>query len=166
MLSSVTGGWLIVQTLKTSVIDFARVTNESMLPYLRPQQLLVIAKTAPCVRNPLAGQAMWCRACETGRAYVFKDPRNASRKLVKFAVAAPAIIWFTQGAAGALNPSGDEGFCYFEGSNCEQSVDSRHFGPVRLGEILGKVIYPDIQYKDESAGAQSAARPGICTAKP
>ncbi len=166
VLASLAGGWLIVYALKASVIDFARVTNESMLPFLTPRQILVIAKTAPCLRNPLTGQALWCRGCEIGRAYVFRDPRAPARKLVKFALAAPAphrpvsalhhngadstVIWFTQGATGALKPTGGVGFCYFEGSNREQSVDSRHFGPVPVGEILGKVVYPDIQFKTET----------------
>lgn len=168
VLTSLAGGWLLVHSLKTSLVDFARVTNESMLPYLRPQQILVIAKTTPCLRNPLSGQALWCTECEAGKAYVFRDPRLPARKLVKFALAAPSgvegkanaahgdsprrdIIWFTHGAAGTLKPSGGDGFCYFEGSNREQSVDSRHFGPVRVAEILGKVIYPDLQYRNEAA---------------
>lgn len=164
VLMSLFGGWLLVHSLKTGLMDFARVTNESMLPYLKPQQLLVILKTNPCLRNPLSGQALWCRSCETGKAYVFRDPRAPGRKLVKFAMASPPadapraadlrrdIIWFTQGAAGALNPRSGDGFCYFEGSNREQSVDSRHFGAVPVGEILGKVIYPQIQYREEPAG--------------
>lgn len=171
VLTSILGGWLLVHSLKTSVVDFARVTNESMLPYLKPQQLLVILKTHPCLRNPLTGQALWCRACETGEAYVFKDPRAPTRKLVKFALPprAPSaphaalnrsdIIWFTQGAAGALNPQSGDGFCYFEGSNREQSVDSRHFGAVPVAEILGKVIYPQGQYRDAPSGnAQPGSR--------
>ena len=182
VLLSVAAGWLLVHAVKFSLVDFARVTNESMLPYLRPQQILVINKTAPCLRNPLSGQALWCRACEAGKAYVFYDPRMPSRKLVKFALNAPAatrparvendpnasrlgrfqrdIIWFTQGSTSALKPSGNDGFCYFEGSNREQSVDSRHFGAVPVGEILGKVIYPRIQYKEETAGDNSA-RPAV-----
>lgn len=173
MLTSLAGGWLLVHSLKTSIVDFARVTNESMLPYLRPRQILAISKVNPCLRNPLTGQALWCRACEAGKAYVFYDPRMPSRKLVKFALAQPSrverdpnakrlgpfqrdIIWFTQGSAGALKPSGGDGFCYFEGSNREQSVDSRHFGPVPVGAILGKVIYPDIQFKDEAEDPNSA----------
>lgn len=185
VLASLAGGWLIVHTLKTSVIDFARVTNESMLPHLRPRQILAISKANPCLRNPLTGRALWCSACEAGKAYVFYDPRMPSRKLVKFALNAPAatrpvselqrdlhlpqananhanssLIWFTQGSAGALKPSGNDGFCYFEGSNREQSVDSRHFGAVPVGEILGKVIYPRIHYKEETAGDDSA-RPAV-----
>ncbi|GEM_PF-3297602 len=176
VVASLAGGWLLVYMLKTSVIDFARVTNESMLPYLKPRQILAISKMNPCLRNPLSGQALWCRGCEAGKAYVFRDPRMPTRKLVKFALNAPAatrpvselqrdlhlpqananhanssLIWFTQGAAGALKPSGGDGFCYFEGSNREQSVDSRHFGAVPVGEILGKVIYPPVQYNEDTS---------------
>ena len=33
---SLAGAWLLARILKDSVIDLARVTNESMLPYLKP----------------------------------------------------------------------------------------------------------------------------------
>jgi hypothetical protein len=35
---SLLGAWLLARTLKDSLFDLARVTNESMLPYLQPGQ--------------------------------------------------------------------------------------------------------------------------------
>lgn len=148
---------------KTSVLDFARVTNESMLPHLKPHQLLVIAKYSPCIKNPVTGGALFCRACEPGSAYVFADPRAPQRKLVKFALdrarekpgenpplsflqAPPLLLgnWFTQGIRNGLEPAHAGISCYFEGSNRRESVDSRHFGRVPVSKIYGRVIYPRV----------------------
>lgn len=162
--------YALVMTVKTSVVDFARVSNESMLPYLTPYQLLIIAKFSPCVRLPLIHRPLWCGSCEKGHAYVLEDPRKPGRQLVKFAVddgtageqrATPQllkqltgdIIWFTQSKAAAVKP-GAAAQCRFEGSNREHSVDSRHFGPVPVERVLGKVVFPRVYYagpRDEPA---------------
>ncbi len=146
---SIGAAWLLVQVFRFSVLDFARVSNESMLPHLKPGQIIVISKLAPCLKLPFTGIRVFCRPCESGRAYLFTHPARPGQRLVKFATEPQDsalrrdIIWFTQGAetqAQSLSATS----CYFEGSNRENSIDSRHFGRVPLDKIDGKIIYPRI----------------------
>lgn len=151
------GAWVFVRALQSSVVDFARVTNESMLPHLKPGQVIVINKLAPCLKLPFTSIRFLCSPCETGSAYLFPNPTRSGQKLVKFAVK-PAvssplrrdIIWFTQGAATEAQSTSAVPSCHFEGSNRESSIDSRHFGPVPLGHIDGKVVYPPLKWNAES----------------
>lgn len=147
--------WVASRALRDVFIDFARVTNESMLPYLKPGQRLVINRLSPCLRLPFSRSPLACDSCQPGRAYVFRYPGRAAQRLVKFSVtkeefsagtariASGDIISFTprEPARGA---AGDAGLpvCYFVGSNGERSVDSRDFGPVPAPEVEGRVIYP------------------------
>jgi signal peptidase I len=141
--------WLLVQLFRFSFMDFARVSNESMLPHLKPGQIIVISKLTPCLRLPFTSVRFFCRPCETGRAYLFAHPSRPWQRLVKFATDPQDmprrrdIIWFTQGAEHRAQSSGATS-CYFEGSNREGSIDSRHFGRVPLEKIDGKIIYPRI----------------------
>lgn len=149
IFAALASGWFIVHAIKTSIVDIARVTNVSMLPYLKPQQLIAFARTTPCWREPVSGAPLWCAACEIGQAYVLEDPRAPERKLVKFAVHREDlddVNWFTQSERAGLKPSDGGKFCYFAGSNREYSVDSRHFGPVPVNKILGRVIFPVVKH--------------------
>ena len=142
--------WSFTKIVQSSFFDIARVTNESMLPFLKQGDLLVIDKAAPCLKIPFTQQKFFCRSCEIGHAYVFQNPLDARRYLVKFAVAkahqTSDIIWFTQQSINKAASFDAKTSCFFEGSNTEHSIDSRHFGPIQLQEIVGKVVYPPIAY--------------------
>lgn len=131
----------MVHACKSSLIDTYHVTNESMLPYLAPRSSVVIIKTSPCLKIPFTGIRFGCAACEAGRAYVFTNPQSPAQKLVKFAVPVTNNLFTRDPKPRSSKPDPDRS-CYFEGSNKENSVDSRHFGAVRFEEIEGKVIYP------------------------
>jgi hypothetical protein len=168
LFASLLIAWIFIRTVKDSLLDLTRIANESMLPYLTPGQTVLISKTSPCLKLPFLKLSFACTACEPGRAYVFRDPRNAKHRLVKFAVSAPVltgaatgsgtrdIIWFTQSLGAALTPLDRYRACYFEGSNRAHSVDSRQFGPVPLENIEGKIIYPAIRM----------ARPPVASSPP
>ncbi len=155
--------WFIARTIKDSVVDVARITNESMLPYLWPGQRVLISRLSPCLHMPVSGKSVACRPCEAGKAYIFMHPQTAGMKLVKFAVDFPAarrdailrrdIMWFTEGERTLLSAAAvatqnasytmnRDNACFFVGSNAEISVDSRHFGPVPLEMVLGRIVYP------------------------
>lgn len=147
--ASIAVAWVFVSAIRFSVLDFARVTNESMLPHLKPGQVVAILKLTPCLKLPFSAVRFFCSPCETGHAYIFSSPSRPQQKLVKFAVAPPSplkrdIIWFTQHRPIAAETQATGTTCYFEGSNREYSVDSRHFGAVPVEEIDGKVVYPGI----------------------
>lgn len=137
----------VVHACKHSVIDTYRVTNESMLPYLKPRASVVIIKTSPCMKIPFTEIRFGCGACEAGRAYVFRNPQNPGQKLVKFA----RNNLFTRDLGPHPSKADPDRSCYFEGSNKEHSVDSRHFGAVSFENVEGKVIYPAINYAEGAA---------------
>lgn len=130
-----------VHACQNAVIDTYHVTNESMLPYLNPGTSLIIAKTSPCLKIPFTGLRFACTACEVGRAYVFTNPQSAGQKLVKFAMPTTNNL-FTRDRELRSSKPGQDRSCYFEGSNRERSIDSRHFGAVPFEQIEGKVIFP------------------------
>lgn len=160
---SLAGAWLLARFLKDSVIDLARVTNESMLPYLKPGQRVVLSRIAPCLHLPFSSAVFWCRPCEVGSAYVFRHPHKANVRLIKFAAPfqkeADAlrrdIMWFTDGNRASVATGStlaqretvmtEQTACFFVGSNRDISVDSRQFGAVPLELVQGKVVYPELQ---------------------
>lgn len=147
--------WLISRVARDVLVDVARVTNESMLPYLVPGELLVISRLSPCFHLPFTQRGVACESCVPGRAYVFRHPGGTGQRLVKFAVskeefasgnariASGDIISFTP-RMPALSDPAETGrlVCYFVGSNGDRSVDSRDFGPVAVEEVEGRVLYP------------------------
>lgn len=151
-------GLAITHAIRKTLFDFVRVANESMLPYLVPGQAVVLARFAPCIHLPFPETGVFCSPCTPGRAYVFRHPKNAEHRLIKFAVSEEQfrrgsaqlqtgdIISFTVQAAPSLVPetglhSGAPA-CYFVGSNAEHSVDSRNFGAVPAASVEGLVIFP------------------------
>lgn len=128
MLVTLFLAWLMLKIIKESVVEISYVANESMLPYLTPRQFVVIGKFAPCLHVPFTSVRLFCSPCRAGHAYVFRNPQNISQRLVKFATSAA------------------ETSCYFEGSNRENSVDSRHFGRVPVEKVEGKILYPNIHF--------------------
>jgi signal peptidase I len=152
---SIVVGWIFVRAVQFSIVDFARVANESMLPYLKPGQIILINKFKPCLKLPFTELRFFCGPCTVGRAYLFPHPAHPRQKLVKFAAAVPRetktsrlqrdIIWFTHGAPLTAQSASVAGTCYFEGSNRENSIDSRQFGAIPLEKIEGEIIYPHIK---------------------
>ena len=167
---SLLGAWLLARTLKDSLFDLARVTNESMLPYLQPGQRVLLSRLAPCLHAPFTLTSFWCRPCEAGKAYVFRHPHKANVRLIKFAAPFSPntgtlrrdIMWFTDGNRSLVATSDpavtpdlkmtEQNACFFVGSNADVSVDSRQFGPVPLEFVYGKVLYPALQ-ADRMPGA-------------
>jgi len=147
--------WLISRIARDVFVDFARVTNESMLPYLVPGQRLVISRLSPCLHLPFVQRGVACKPCAPGSAYVFRHPVGNGQRLVKFAVTKEEfysgsarilkgdIISFTPRTPTPSDPA-ETGrlLCYFVGSNGERSIDSRDFGPVPADEVEGRVVYP------------------------
>ncbi|GAB4439562.1 MAG: hypothetical protein OHK0011_22130 [Turneriella sp.] len=147
--------WLISRIARDVLVDFARVTNESMLPYLLPGQRLVISRLSPCLHLPFMRRGVACGPCNPGDVYVFRLTERSEQRLVKFAVtkeefdsgsariASGDIISFTpRTAALSQPPETGRPVCYFVGSNGERSVDSRDFGPVPADAVEGRVVYP------------------------
>lgn len=169
VLLSLAAAWLLAYVIKETIVDIARVSNESMLPYLRPGQRVVLSRFAPCLHLPGAATGFACRPCVAGRAYVFRHPHKKNLRLVKFAAAfADAvpklrrdIMWFTDGKPDRVAaevtlpmPLHAHNACFFVGSNTAVSVDSRQFGAVPLELIEGEVIWPALQLQPPEQDSQ------------
>lgn len=120
--------WALIAPIVLLIIvslGFKRVVVEgrSMLPAYSPGQRLVVNRFAYLLRPPREGDVVVvCR----GR-----------RLDLKRVTAVPGDRVILQGADRVLGP--DEWFV--TGDNPGESTDSRHYGPVRGRDILGKVWF-------------------------
>ena len=105
------------------------VTGESMVPTLQPGDRLIVVRGIGPLRP----------AIRVGDLVAVPDPRLPQRTLVKRVMAVEA------------------GGVVVEGDNETASTDSRHFGPVAAGTLLGKVIY---RYHPEERRGRPGRPPG------
>jgi inner membrane protease subunit 2 len=111
-LSLLVGCWL----LTWSLVEVPRVRSHSMEPTLRPGEFFLLWKAAYWWRRPRVGELVVVRCPWTGK------------RLVKRLVAAPP---------GRTVP---DNHVWVEGDNTARSVDSRHFGPIPTGSLLGRAV--------------------------
>ncbi len=89
------------------------IDGKSMLPCLHPGDWVVV-ETATRASRPI----------RAGDVVLVPDPRDVGRMLVKRVV--------------RLDPGGR---VWIEGDNPGQSTDSRQFGPVRVEDVAGRVLF-------------------------
>lgn len=87
------------------------VSGRSMAPALEPGDWLIVERVSRGGRRARPGDIVLAR-----------DPREPARTLVK-----------------RLVRIADGGGAWLEGDNPAESTDSRHFGPVGLDEVFGRV---------------------------
>lgn len=107
------------------LFDIASVEGRSMLPTMRPGDLVIVWKAAYGISNPLGGYLV-----------TWAEPKN--RDLVAAinpGTKAHVVKRVKTDSPGFLQP----GYYYLLGDNFYDSVDSREFGPVPMRNILGKV---------------------------
>jgi len=139
----------IAYTVQSTVLTVANIEGTSMLPTIAPSDMVVIRKA---FYKPQRGDIV-----------VMKDPRRAEGAVLKRLTALggdmialeesepdspTASSQYTPRSHFLLNEAFVQiptGFCWVEGDNGESSIDSRHFGPVPVGLVVGKasfVIWP------------------------
>jgi signal peptidase I len=103
--------WLARRSARPPLTPISRyvVEGPSMLPAYRPGERLLVNRLAYVRRSPVAGDVV-----------VIRDPERRGRLLLKRVGAAP------------------DGAVYVLGDNAEESRDSRHFGAVPRGAVVGK----------------------------
>ncbi|KAJ8464981.1 hypothetical protein OPV22_027533 [Ensete ventricosum] len=74
-----------------------------------------------------------------GDVIAFKSPSDHKREFVKRVVALPGDWMQIPDTSDILKIP--EGHCWVEGDNKEFSLDSRHFGPIPLGLVQGRVTH-------------------------
>eukprot|EP01060_Flectonema_neradi_P004143 TRINITY_DN1271_c3_g1_i1.p1 TRINITY_DN1271_c3_g1~~TRINITY_DN1271_c3_g1_i1.p1 ORF type:complete len:251 (+),score=51.98 TRINITY_DN1271_c3_g1_i1:37-753(+) len=113
-------------------IDICAVKGKSMQPTLDGERLLV-AK-----RNNFD--------LEKGSIYTFRHPNEPSKIIVKRVVGGEGDHFWGQGKAITV----PTGHIWIEGDNEHMSEDSRHYGPIPSGLVIGKahgVIWPPKKWK-------------------
>ncbi|URD85710.1 Mitochondrial inner membrane protease subunit [Musa troglodytarum] len=74
-----------------------------------------------------------------GDVIAFKSPSDHKREFVKRLIALPGDWMQISDTSDILKIP--EGHCWVEGDNKEFSLDSRHFGPIPLGLVQGRVTH-------------------------
>ncbi|CAL9204576.1 unnamed protein product [Musa hybrid cultivar] len=74
-----------------------------------------------------------------GDVIAFKSPSDHKREFVKRLIALPGDSMQIPDTSDILKIP--EGHCWVEGDNKEFSLDSRHFGPIPLGLVQGRVTH-------------------------
>jgi signal peptidase I len=95
-----------------------------MLPTHHPGDLVVVRPVAPM-------------RLQVGDVVVVRDPRDPSRETVKRIAALPHDLADLAGEVRAV-PSG---MFAVSGDNPAESTDSRRYGPVAAGGIVGRVVW-------------------------
>ena len=102
------------------------VEGESMLRAFEPGDRLVAESVSHRLRRPRVGEVV-----------VVRQPGSNGRDDLKRIAAAPGATVAVRGEPKVLGP--DEWFVL--GDNLDASTDSRTLGPVRRGDILGRVWF-------------------------
>lgn len=129
------------------LLSTGRVTDVSMLPTLSEGQYFLINKSVYQFRRPRRGEIV-----------VFRPPRKERWRYVKRVIAVGGdSVLIRSGqvlvnetllresyAKGKTHPdvgplAVPKGFCFVLGDNRAESEDSRHFGPIPLDSIDGKI---------------------------
>jgi signal peptidase I len=108
--------------IKAFVLDAAIVEGPSMLPDLEPGRILLVLRCAYGLRSPLGGGYLFLwRYPEPGDVVAAESPRDGSPVVKRVG-------------------SSDGASVFLLGDNEAESLDSRHYGPVPIEALRGKVL--------------------------
>jgi signal peptidase I len=109
------------------------VKGESMLPTFKPDQRILVCKAIWLVGPLRQGDIVVVRSQSPGE-YLVKRVYAVAGSKVDYRY--QPFNWdYTQGQFSV-----PEGHLYLLGDNLANSEDSREFGPIALGDVLGKVV--------------------------
>ena len=112
--------------IRTFAADAAIVQGRSMLPGMRPGDIVFVFKAAYGLRNPFGGYLL-----------LWSSPRNRDIVAAKRPDNDTVVIKRVRGEGGEGRGSKE---AYLLGDNIYESIDSREFGPVPMNNILGRVF--------------------------
>jgi signal peptidase I len=119
------------------VLDLVLIRGRSMIPLLRPDQLVVVNRLAYGLRIPgIRGYLIRWADPSAGDVVLFISPSDG-RRSVKWCVAGPG-----QPSPPSVpgRPAVPQDHVFVLGLNRGESLDSRHFGPIPVDQIVGKVL--------------------------
>ncbi len=112
--------------MRTFIVDLAIASGSSMLPGIRPKDIVLVFKAAYGLRIP-------------GRGYILAWSRPRNRDVVAALRPDGGTILVKRIAYERADSAlGDPVFLL--GDNLHESQDSREFGPVPMNNVLGKVV--------------------------
>ena len=149
---------IVLFLLVTRVAQANYIPSESMSPTLIPDDRIIVEKVTIKLSEPHRGSLivfhppvdgreseLWVKRLiglpgETieirdGSIYIDGSPLNENYTLGKTKDLAPVTL-----AEDNPGTNEDESEYYFLGDNREHSMDSRHIGPLKRGNLVGKVI--------------------------
>ena len=108
--------------VKFFVLDFMIAEGNSMIPAIKPGSILPVCKVSYGIRLPLS------------HTYLFQwgIPKTGD-----------VVVFYTPLGEIAVKRCGEnltDGVFYALGDNSSQSYDSRNYGPVPKGNIIGRVL--------------------------
>jgi signal peptidase I len=117
--------------VRTFVLDAAIVDGRSMLPTLKPGEIVLVFKAAYGIRNPAGGYLVrWGIPGNEDIVAALKP--DSSTMLVKRV--------HSKGLEAHAGVGDSSDSIFLLGDNSAESVDSRDFGAVPVANVLGKVI--------------------------
>jgi len=117
----------VMYTIDNAIVSVAQITGKSMLPTLAPEEDMVLIQKLAF--KPHRGDVV-----------VLKDPRRAEGAVLKRLIALEGDVVEVEEGPGGLQHI-PQGYCWVEGDNHDASIDSRVYGPIPMGMLLGKVSW-------------------------
>jgi signal peptidase I len=132
---------LLALTAKVFLVDLAVVDGHSMEPSFSRGSIVLVVRCAYGIRLPGSLGLYWFRWSEPCPGdVVLAFPKASGKRVIKrvMAVGPEAKGW--NGPGDCLKKELLPEEIFLLGDNPEESRDSREYGPVRMGDIAGRVV--------------------------
>jgi len=126
VVAGITSPALCTIYVRQNLLEAFYLPSESMMPALRRGDRILANKTAWRVQN-----------LKHDDCIVFRPPDQRDLNYIKRIIGLPGDTVTIDGERVKVAP----GMCFVLGDNRENSRDSRHFGPVPLGDVIGVAEY-------------------------
>lgn len=132
------GACLTTYLVTTRIFTFASVTGESMAPTFKARTLAVVDLFTP-VTKLKQKDIVLCHDPEQPGNYIVKRIGGLAGQFVEIVAEYPGQYVDKKAHDGKL--SVPTGYCWIEGDNKVKSHDSREYGPIPLGLVIGRVLF-------------------------
>lgn len=123
--------------LRVLVIDLILVQGRSMAPMIDSGQMVLVNRLAYGLRLPGLSYLVRWSSPRQGDILVFEPPAGP-RRSIKLCIAGPGDPIPPGIASRAAVVGNDQAVVL--GINTRESIDSRHFGPVEIRDVIGKAV--------------------------
>ena len=138
IILKITGLSLTTYLATTRVATIATVTGESMAPTFNKRSVAVVDVLTP-VTKLRRNDIVLCHDPEEPNSYIVKRIGGLAGQFVEIDKDYPGQFVEKKSYEGKL--SVPTGYCWVEGDNKALSLDSREYGPIPLGLVIGRVLF-------------------------